>query len=98
MANGLALLPLLQRAASFWVSADGMKSMPRPTTESHIQEFEKIADVRRRQVLRGTPGQSLPPHRDDGEFKGTQTRAAWPTRRLTDVVLVALLLSYICLL
>lgn len=37
---------------------------------------------------------SIPSRRDDGELKGTQTRADRPMRRLTDVVVWSLYISY----
>lgn len=71
-----------------------MKSTPRRVTESQIDEFENLADVKTLHVLeRNIPGPIN--SRNDGEFKSMQTCADGPMRRLTDAVVCTSLSLYI---
>lgn len=71
-----------------------MKSTPRRVTESQIDEFENLADVKTLHVLERNIPEPIN-SRDDGEFKGTQTCADGPMRRLTDAVVCTSLSLYI---
>lgn len=71
-----------------------MKSTPRRVTESQIDEFENLADVKTLHVLERNIPEPIN-SRDDGEFKGAQTCADGAMRRLTDALVCTSLPLYI---